>query len=80
MILGVIVIIGNRGIIPGANAAPCPLPLLPPLSCVHPPPPVGNRPTTDLADCYIYFFVAPLLVKLAKATSFMMRRILRDDV
>jgi hypothetical protein len=64
VIVGVIVIIGNRGIIPGADATPRPSPSLPLLSCVHPPPPVGNRPTTYLADCYIYFFVAPLLVKL----------------
>jgi hypothetical protein len=64
MIVGVIVIVGNGGIVPGANAAPRPLPLLPPLLCVHPPPPVRNHPTPYLDDCYIYFFVAPSLVKL----------------
>jgi hypothetical protein len=64
VIVGVIVIVGNGGIIPGANAAPHPLPSLPLLLCVHPPPPVRNPPTTYLADCYIYFFFAPLLVKL----------------
>jgi hypothetical protein len=64
MIVGIIVIIGNGGIVPKADAAPRPLPLLPPLSCSHPPPPVGNCPTAYLADCYIYSFVAPLLVKL----------------
>jgi hypothetical protein len=58
MIVGLVVIIGDGGIIPGANAAPRPSPSLPPSSCVHPPPPVGNHPTAYLADCYIYFFVA----------------------
>jgi hypothetical protein len=64
MIVGVVVIVGNGGIVSGANATPCPLPSLPPSLCIHPPPPVGNRPTAYLADCYIYFFVAPSLVKL----------------
>jgi hypothetical protein len=79
MIVGVIVIVGDGGIVTGANTAPRPLPLSPLLLCVHSPPPVGNCPTAYLADCYIYFFVAPLLVKQAEATSFMMRRVLRED-
>jgi hypothetical protein len=64
VIVGIVIIVGDGGIVPGANAAPRPSPLSPPLSCIHPPPPVGNRPTAYLADCYIYFFVAPSLVKL----------------
>ncbi len=64
MIVGIVVIVGDRGIVPGANAAPYLSPLSPPSSCVHPPPPVGNRPTAYLAYCYIFFFIAPSLVKL----------------
>jgi hypothetical protein len=79
VIVGLIVIVGNGGIVPGANAAPRLLPLSPPLLCVHPPPPVRNCPTAYLADCYIDFFVVPLLVKLAEVMSFMMCRVLRDN-
>ncbi len=57
IIVGVVVIVGNGGIVPRAGAAPRLLLSLPPLPCVHPPLPVGNRPTAYLADCYIYFWL-----------------------
>jgi hypothetical protein len=65
MIVGVVVIVGKGGIVAGANAAPRPLSLLPSLSCVHPPPPVRNRPPAYLADSYIYLFCCAIVGEAA---------------